>query len=131
MRIRNITVSLASVALTGSVGVTALSINGQALADVVALPSAASVQVFGRGNKAMAVQFTAVHEFATDALLEAFALTHFGTLTASGALTIVIGSTTYTASSAAVTGVSFGEPLGLLLPVTYAITCSPITAPAS
>lgn len=129
MTIREITITLASVALTGDGGgVTGFSINGQAIADVVSLPRATAVQVFGRGNAAMQIQFTALREFATTALLEKFVLAHFGTLAKSGALVITAGSVAHTGTSAAVTSVQFGEPMGLLLPVTYSIVSSPLFA---
>ena len=126
MLIRRATVTLAGVSLTGGKGITDLSIDGQAVADVVSLVGAASVSVSAKGNASMSIRFTAVHEFASDALLEVFALSHFGTLTKGGALAFTVGSTTKTASSAAVVGVSFGEPIGLLLPVTYSIVSSPL-----
>lgn len=126
MRISSAAITLASVSLTGSAGITALSINGQAVADVVGLPGAAGVIVYWRGNAAMSIQFTAVHEFTTEALLEQFIVAHFGALTKSGALVVTVSGVSKTASTAAVTAVSFGEPIGLLLPVTYSITSSPL-----
>lgn len=126
MRISSATATLAGVSLTGSAGITALAINGQAVADVVALPGAAGVIVYGRGNAAMSIQFTAVHEFTTGAMLEQFIVAHFGALTKSGALVVTVSGVSKTASTAAVTAVSFGEPIGLLLPVTYSITSSPL-----
>lgn len=127
MNLRAVSITLAGVALTGDLGgVAALSINGQAVADVVGLPGAAGVIVFGRGNSAMSIQFTAHREFATMELLDQFAVAHFGALVKSGALVVTVSGVSKTASTAAVTGVSFGEPIGLLLPVTYSITSSPL-----
>ena len=126
MRISSATVTLAGVALTGDVGITGLSINGQTVIDAFALSGAAAGQVHDRGGAMMRVQFTAVREFASDTLLEQFALSHFGTLTKSGALVFTVSGTSYTASTAAVESVSIGEPVGLLLPITYSITCSPL-----
>ena len=126
MLIRRATVTLAGVALTGGKGITGLSINGQAIASVVALPGADGVVVSGRGNASMAIQFTAVHEFASDTLLEQFVVAHFGALVKSGALVFTVSGVSKTASSAAVTSVSYGDPIGLLLPVTYSIASSPL-----
>lgn len=126
MRISSATVTLAGVALTGDVGITGLSINGQTVIDAFALSGAASGQVHDRGGAMMRVQFTAVREFASDTLLEQFALSHFGALTKSGALVFTVSGASYTASTAAVESVSIGDPVGLLLPITYSITCSPL-----
>ena len=126
MRISSATVTLAGVALTGDVGITRLSINGQHVAGVFGGVGASAVKVAGRGNSSMSIAFTAVREFASDAALEQFALSHFGTLTKSGALVFTVSGTSYTASTAAVESVSIGEPVGLLLPITYSITCSPL-----
>ncbi len=126
MRISSATVTLAGVALTGDVGITGLSINGQHVAGVFGGVGASAVKVAGRGNSSMSIAFTAVREFASDAALEQFALSHFGTLTKSGALVFTVSGTSYTASTAAVESVSIGEPVGLLLPITYSIACSPL-----
>lgn len=126
MRISSATVTLAGVALTGDVGITGLSINGQSVVFVGQGVGASASVVKGRGNDLMQIQFTAVREFATTAALEQFALSHFGTLAKSGALVFTVSGTSYTASTAAVESVSIGEPVGLLLPITYSITCSPL-----
>lgn len=126
MRISSATVTLAGVALTGDVGITALSINGQTMASVVALPGASAVVVSARGNAIMSIQFTAIREFATDAALEQFVFSHFGTLVKGGALAFTVSGVTKTATSSAVQSVSFGEPIGMLLPVTYSIISSPL-----
>ena len=128
MRISSATVTLAGVALTGDVGITALSVNGQALAFVGSGFGSSAVKVAGRGNASMQIAFTAVREFASVAALEQFVLSHFGALTKSGALVFTVGGQSYTASSAAVQAVSFGEPAGLLLPVSYSIVCTPLAA---
>ena len=126
MRISSATVTLAGVALTGDVGITRLSINGQHVAGVFGGVGASAVKVAGRGNSSMSIAFTAVREFASDAALEQFALSHFGTCPKSGALVFTVGSTTYTATNAALQSVSIGDPIGLLLPVTYSIVSSPL-----
>ena len=126
MRISSATVTLAGVALTGDVGITGLSINGKHVAGVFGGVGASAVKVAGRGNSSMSIAFTAVREFASDAALEQFALSHFGTCPKSGALVFTVGAKSYTASTAAVESVSIGEPVGLLLPITYSITCSPL-----
>ena len=69
MRISSATVTLAGVALTGDVGITGLSINGQSAVDVVALIGASGAKAFGKGNATMQIGFTAVREFASDTLL--------------------------------------------------------------
>lgn len=126
MDIRRATVALAGVSISGEKGITALSINGQCVVDVVALSGAAGVAAYDRGNASMQVSFTAIRSFANDTALEQFALSHFGALVKSGALVFTVGSSSYTASTAAVQSVGFGEPVGLLLPVTYSIVCSPL-----
>ena len=126
MRLSSATVTLAGVALTGDVGITALSISGQSVASIVQLPRATASVVSGRGNDLMQIQFTAVREFASDTALEQFAVSHFGALVKSGALTVTVSGVTKTASSAAVQSVTFGEPMGLLLPITYSIVSSPL-----
>lgn len=126
MRISSATVTLAGVALTGGVGITGLSINGQHAAGVFGGVGATAVKVAGRGNSSMAIAFTAVREFASDSALEQFALSHFGTCPKSGALVFTVGAKSYTASTAALVALSIGEPVGLLLPITYSITCSPL-----
>ena len=126
MRISSATVTLAGVALTGDVGITGLSINGQSVVFVGQGVGASASVVKGRGNDLMQIQFTAVREFATTAALEQFVVAHFGSLVKSGALAVTVSGVTKTASSAAVQSVVFGEPIGLLLPVTYSITCSPL-----
>ena len=126
MRISSATDTLAGVALTGEVGITGLSINGKHVAGVFGGVGASAVKVAGRGNSSMSIAFTAVREFASDAALEQFALSHFGTCPKSGALVFTVGAKSYTASTAAVESVSIGEPVGLLLPITYSITCSPL-----
>ena len=126
MRISSASVTLAGVALTGDVGITDLSINGQCVVDVVALSGASGAAAYDRGGATMSVSFTAVREFANDAALEQFAVAHFGTLTKSGALVVTVSGVSKTASAAAVQTMSVGEPIGLLLPVTYSIVCSPL-----
>lgn len=128
MVIRRATVTLAGVSLTGEKGITGLSVNGQALAFVGPGFGASAVKVSGRGNASMSIAFTAIREFASDTALEQFILSHFGALTKSGALVFTVGGQSYTASSAAVQAVSFGEPAGLLLPVSYSIVCTPLAA---
>ena len=126
MRISSATVTLAGVALTGDVGITGLSINGQTAVDVVALIGATGAKAFGKGNATMQIGFTAVREFASDTMLEQFTLSHFGICPKAGVLVFTVGSTTYTATNAALQSLSIGEPIGLLLPVTYSIICSPL-----
>lgn len=126
MVIRNSTVTLAGTALTGEKGITGLSINGQHVAGVFGGVGASAVKVAGRGNSSMTIAFTAVREFASDSALEQFALSHFGTCPKSGALVFTVGSKSYTASTAALVGLSIGEPFGLMLPVSYSITCAPL-----
>ena len=126
MRSSSAPLTLAGVALTGDVGITGLSINGKHVAGVFGGVGASAVKVAGRGNSSMSIAFTAVREFASDAALEQFALSHFGTCPKSGALVFTVGAKSYTASTAAVESVSIGEPVGLLLPITYSITCSPL-----
>lgn len=126
MRISSATVTLAGVALTGSVGITDLSVNGQTQADVFALSGASGVLAYDRGGASMRIVFTALREFPTAAALEQFILSHFGALTKSGALVFTVSGTSYTASTAVVDSLSFGEPAGLILPVSYSITCSPL-----
>lgn len=126
MRISSATVTLAGVALTGDVGITGLSINGQHVAGVFGGVGASAVKVAGRGNSSMSVAFTAVREFASDSALEQFVLSHFGTCPKSGALVFTVGAKSYTASTAALVGLSIGEPFGLMLPVSYSITCAPL-----
>ncbi len=126
MRISSATVTLAGVALTGDVGITGLSINGQHVAGVFGGVGASAVKVAGRGNSSMTIAFTAVRELASDSALEQFALSHFGTCPKSGALVFTVGAKTYTASTAALVALSIGEPFGLMLPVSYSITCAPL-----
>lgn len=126
MLIRSATITLAGTAITGEKGITGLSINGQCAVDTRQMVSAAGAKAFGKGNLLMSVSFTAVREFATDTALEQFAVSHIGAVVKSGALVVTVGSQSYTATHAAVQSISIGEPVGLLLPVTYSIACSPL-----
>ena len=126
MRLSSATVTLAGVALTGDVGITGLSVNGQAIVGVTSGVRATAVAVTSRGNASMSISFTALREFASEALLEQFVIAHFGALTKGGALVFTVDGVSKTASSAAVQSVAFGEPIGLILPVTYFIICSPL-----
>lgn len=123
-----VAVALAGVSLTGEVGITGFRINGQHVVDVVALVRATTSKPFGKGNSTQAIAFTALRRFANMEDLEWFRLVHFGALVKSGALQIAVGSRTAAAAEAAVHTVDFGDPEGLMLPVSYTLTCSPLIA---
>ena len=131
MRIRDISVSLAAADLTGDGGgVAGLRIGGQSTVDAYSLPGSAA-KARGRGGDVMSIEFTALREFSTNLALDQFQLTHFSTLVKSGALVLTDSSSVaHTATSAALQSVTFGDPEGLLLPVTYSIVSSPLFPPA-
>lgn len=123
--IRNLAFTLAGVSLTGD-GVIAFSAPGQCDVDVVSLLQRTAVSAYGKGNASQQVTVSVLKKFANDTALEQFAISHFGALTKSGALTVTAGSVTKTAATAAVQNVSISEPEALLLVVTYSIICSPL-----
>ena len=126
--IRNVRFSVAGVDLTGD-GVVAFTAPGQYLAAINTGVARPIVSVTGRANASQAVAVTVLRRFADDDALEAFVAGHFGSLTKVGELVVTTGSvstTTKTATSACITGVSTSEPEALLLLVSYSITCSPL-----
>ena len=125
-RIRNLRFTVAGVDLTGD-GVIAFASPFSCLAHVGTAVGASAVAVTDRGNASHQVSATVLRRFEDDDELEAFVAGHAGSLTRSGALVVTTGTTsttTKTAASACITGVSIAEPEALLLAVTYSITCS-------
>lgn len=127
-RIRNIAFSVAGVNLTGD-GVIAFSAPLQCIAGVQTGVRRAAISVADRSNASHSVTISVLRRFANDDALEAFNAGHAGGLTRSGALVVTTGTTsttTRTAASACVTGISISEPEALLIVVTYSIICSPL-----
>ena len=111
---------------TDAPGIGNLSINGATVIDVVALPRATQVQVFGRGNDSDTISFTVPHKFSTAAAAIEFVLLHFRALPRTGNLTITIGATAYRMTGAALAGVQRGGDMaGRLSLLTYTFTGPP------
>lgn len=126
--IRNIAFSVAGVDLTGD-GVIAFTAPLQCIAGAKTGVRRSAISVADRGNASHSVTVSVLRRFANDDALEAFNAGHAGGLTRSGSLVVTTGTvstTTRTASSACITGVSIAEPEALLLVVTYSIICSPL-----
>ena len=125
---RDITVTLAAADLTGDGGgVAGLKISGQSIVDAYSLAGASAAKARGRGGDVMAIEFTSLKIFSSSLALDQFQLSHFSTLVKSGELVMTdANDVEYTATTAAVQSVSFGDPEGLWLPVTYSIVSSPL-----
>ena len=127
-RIRNIRFAVAGTDLAGD-GVLAFSAPLSTEADVVPLVGASGIKVFDKGNASHQVTISVLRKHATDDALEAFIVGHPAAITRQGALVVTAGTvstTTKTASSACIVGVSIAEPEALLTVTTYSITCSPL-----
>lgn len=126
---RDITVTLAAADLTGDGGgVAGLKISGQSTVDAYSLPGSAATAK-GRGGDIMSIEFTAIRIFSSNLALDQFELSHFSTMVKSGELVMTdANDTTHTAATAAVQSVSFSDPIGMWLPVTYSIISSPLVA---
>lgn len=125
---RDITVTLAAADITGDGGgVAGLKISGQSIVDAYSLAGASAAKARGRGGDIMSIEFTALKIFSSNLALDQFQLSHFSTMVKSGSLVMTdANDVTHTASTAAVQSVSFGDPSGLWLPVTYSIISSPL-----
>lgn len=127
MKLIPVTVTFGAQTLTEEPhGISSLSVNGQAVVDVVSLIQALAIITSNKGNDACTIGFTTRRKFSSVEAGAVFALTHFGATGRRDNLTFTFASTTVRMTGAALQGIGTGGDIaGCVCVPTYSFIGPP------